>query len=38
MLGTVVDRGGRVLGYAETLERLEIYEIGGDFIPRAGQG
>ncbi len=32
VLWTVVDPGGRVLGFVETPERLEIYEIGEDFI------
>jgi len=32
VLWTVVDPGGRVLGFVETPERLEIYEIGDDFI------
>lgn len=32
VLWTVVDPGGRVLGFVETPEALEIYEIGDDFI------
>ena len=32
VLWTVLDPGGRVLGFVETPEGLEIYEIGDDFI------
>lgn len=32
VLWTVVDPGGRVLGFVETPEGLEVYEIGDDFI------
>lgn len=32
VLWTVVDPGGRVLGFVETPEQLEIYEIGEDFV------
>ena len=32
VLWTVVDPGGRVLGFVETPDGLETYEIGEDFI------
>ncbi len=32
VLWTVFDPEGRVLGFVETPEQLEIYEIGGDYI------
>jgi len=32
VLWTVFDPGGRVLGFVETPEELEIYEIGADYI------